>query len=29
LLAKLQASGTEFSRDDLLSPGYYVTAVNR
>jgi 2-polyprenyl-3-methyl-5-hydroxy-6-metoxy-1,4-benzoquinol methylase len=29
LLAKLQASGTEYSRDDLLSPGYYVTAVNR
>ncbi|HEY2829683.1 MAG TPA: class I SAM-dependent methyltransferase [Thermoanaerobaculia bacterium] len=29
LLAKLDASGTEFSRDDLLSPGYYVTAVNR
>lgn len=29
LLAKLEASGTEFSRDDLLSPGYYVTAVNR
>ncbi len=29
LLAKLEASGVEFSRDDLLSPGYYVTAVNR
>ena len=29
LLAKLDASGVEFSRDDLLSPGYYVTAVNR
>lgn len=29
LLAKLEASGTAFSRDDLLSPGYYVTAVNR
>ncbi|HEY2322260.1 MAG TPA: class I SAM-dependent methyltransferase [Thermoanaerobaculia bacterium] len=29
LLAKLQASGTEYSRDDLLSPGYYVTAVNQ
>jgi len=29
LLAKLDASGTAFSRDDLLSPGYYVTALNR
>ncbi|HEX7191647.1 MAG TPA: class I SAM-dependent methyltransferase, partial [Thermoanaerobaculia bacterium] len=29
LLASLEASGAEFSRDDLLSPGYYVTAVNR
>jgi SAM-dependent methyltransferase len=29
LLAKLEAAGIEFSRDDLLSPGYYVTAVNR
>lgn len=29
LLAQLNASGTEFSRDDLLAPGYYVTAVNR
>ncbi|HEX3583596.1 MAG TPA: class I SAM-dependent methyltransferase [Thermoanaerobaculia bacterium] len=29
LLAKLDASGAEYSRDDLLSPGYYVTAVNR
>ena len=29
LLAKLDASGTDFSRDDLLAPGYYVTAVNR
>lgn len=29
LLAKLEASGAEYSRDDLLSPGYYVTAVNR
>jgi 2-polyprenyl-3-methyl-5-hydroxy-6-metoxy-1,4-benzoquinol methylase len=29
LLTKLDASGAEFSRDDLLSPGYYVTAVNR
>ena len=29
LLAKLEASGAEFSRDDLLSPGYYVVGVNR
>jgi 2-polyprenyl-3-methyl-5-hydroxy-6-metoxy-1,4-benzoquinol methylase len=29
LLAKLEAMGTEYSREDLLSPGYYVTAVNR
>ena len=29
LLAKLDAAGAMFSRDDLLSPGYYVTAVNR
>ena len=29
LLAKLQAAGVEYSRDDLLAPGYYVTAVNR
>lgn len=29
LLAKLETAGAEFSRDDLLSPGYYVTAVNR
>jgi SAM-dependent methyltransferase len=29
LLARLQTAGVEFSRDDLLSPGYYVTAVNR
>ena len=29
LLAKLEASGAEFSRDDLLSPGYYVIGKNR
>jgi SAM-dependent methyltransferase len=29
LLAKLEAAGATFSREDLLSPGYYVTAVNR
>jgi 2-polyprenyl-3-methyl-5-hydroxy-6-metoxy-1,4-benzoquinol methylase len=29
LMAKLGAAGIEFSRDDLLSPGYYVTAVHR
>jgi SAM-dependent methyltransferase len=28
LLAKLEASGAEFSRDDLLSPGYYVIGKN-
>jgi 2-polyprenyl-3-methyl-5-hydroxy-6-metoxy-1,4-benzoquinol methylase len=29
LLSKLEASGMDFSREDLLAPGYYVTAVNR
>jgi 2-polyprenyl-3-methyl-5-hydroxy-6-metoxy-1,4-benzoquinol methylase len=29
LLAKLEPTGAEFSRDDLLAPGYYVTAVHR
>jgi len=28
LLAKLEASGATFSRDDLLSPGYYVIGKN-
>lgn len=29
LLTRLQRGGVDFSRDDLLAPGYYVTAVNR
>ena len=29
LINKLTIAGIEFSRDDLLAPGYYVTAVNR
>jgi SAM-dependent methyltransferase len=29
LISKLTAAGIEFSREDLLSPGYYVTAVGR
>jgi hypothetical protein len=28
LINKLTNAGIEFSRDDLLAPGYYVTAVN-
>jgi SAM-dependent methyltransferase len=28
LINKLTTAGIEFSRDDLLAPGYYVTAVN-
>lgn len=29
LIEKLTKAGIEFSRDDLLAPGYYVVAVNR
>jgi len=29
LINKLTKAGIEFSRDDLLAPGYYVIAVNR
>jgi SAM-dependent methyltransferase len=29
LLGQLEAAGAEFSRDDLLSPGYYVTAIHQ
>jgi 2-polyprenyl-3-methyl-5-hydroxy-6-metoxy-1,4-benzoquinol methylase len=29
LIKKLEAAGVPVSRDDLLSPGYYVTAENR